>query len=153
MHRQTSVTKEDGDYCQCIKIPYFSMQSVYFRKSLTSTLKKINKEINIPIIFVAPKIKQFFSIQDRIPLPLRSGVIYQFTCEVDPRQSYVGKTYRHLGQRIKEHSKKISAIYDHRLNCTCNCNTNNFKIIDTARDHFALNIKEAIHIKYTVGER
>ena len=93
------------------------------------------------------KIKQFFSTKDKVPLPIKSGVVYKFTCEVDPRQSYIGKTYRHLGQRIKEHSTKVSAVFDHRLECGCSCKAKNFVVLDSSNDHFGLNIKEAIYIK------
>ena len=72
-----------------------------------------------------PKIKRLFSIKDKVPVALRSGVIYKFQCEVDPRRSYISKTYRHLGKRIKEHRSKLSAIYGHRLNCSCNFYVNN----------------------------
>ena len=111
-------------------MPYFSVQSIYLRKSLMSTLnlKKINKQLDVSVVFTVPKIERFFSIKDKVPITLRSGVIHKFQCEVDPRRSYIGKTYRHLGQRIKEHRNKLSAIYDHRLNCDCNCNVSNIEI-------------------------
>ena len=110
--------------------------------------RRIPEKIRPRTVYQGTKLSAFFSTKDKVPLPLKSGVVYKFTCSVDPKQSYIGKTYRHLGQRIKEHSSKISAIYDHRLNCQCTCNTNNFRVIDTATDNFSLNIKEAIHIKY-----
>ena len=98
-------------------------------------------------VFTVPKLKRFFSLKDKVALPLRSSVVYKFQCEVDPHQCYIGNTYRHLGQRVKEHKSKASAIYDHRLNCSCRCSVDQFSIIDTASDNFSLNIKEAIYIK------
>ena len=142
------VPKSDTKYTHIMKkIPFPGIQSVYFKKRLQSIFRKIDQDLNIRWVFVCPKIKQYFSNKDRTPLALQSSVVYQFTCEVDPRITYIGKTYRHLNVRIKEHQSKISAIYDHRLNCQCSCNSQNFKIIDSANDNFSLNIMESVHIK------
>ena len=135
------------NYTACIKIPYFGVQSLYFKKNLRNIMKKLDDKLDISFVFTVPKLKRFFSLKDKVALPLRSSVVYKFQCEVDPRQSYIGKTYRHLGQRVKEHKSKASAIYDHRLNCSCRCSVDQFSIIDTASDNFSLNIKEAIYIK------
>ena len=106
----------------------------------------MNKDFNMKWVFTTPKIRQMFSLKDKTNLALRSNVVYMFTCSVDPCVSYTGKTKRHLAQRVKEHNNKNSAISQHRINCDCTCNLEDFKILDTARDDFSLRIKEAIHI-------
>ena len=132
--------KEEVDYDFVFKLPYIGMQSLIVKKQLLKALKTINKDLNIRWVFTTPKIRQMFSLKDKTNLALRSNVVYKFTCSVDPCFSYVGKTKRHLAQRVKEHNNKNSAISQHRINCDCTCNLEDFKILDTAR------IKEAIHI-------
>ena len=130
-----------------IKIPYIGISSIILKKKIKQIFKKINKDFIVSCVFYTPKLSNFFSLKDFTPLPLRAGVIYEFNCEVDPRFSYIGKTKRHLGIRIKEHRQRVSAIYDHRLGCSCSCNIDNFKILDSYSDDFHLKILEAIYIK------
>ena len=104
-------------------------------------------DVNIRWVYTVNKIKNNFSNKDRCPLPLRSGVVYQFTCGVDPHSTYIGRTYRTLGVRVREHRTSRSAILDHRLSCDCSCDSNSFKILCSASDHLELNIKEALMIK------
>ena len=130
-----------------IMIPYVGIQSIIFKKKLKQHLKRISHNFTISCVFFTNKLGSCFSLKDVTPLPLRAGVVYKFVCEVDPRFSYIGKTIRHLGIRISEHNKRISAIYDHRLNCSCACSSNNFKILGTDTNDFQLKIMEAIFIK------
>ena len=50
--------------------------------------------------------------------------------------------------RFSEHLKPASAIFSHRLNCSCSCNLDNFTFLDKAKTLFELNIKEALYIKF-----
>ena len=140
--------RDDEPVCNLtVKIPYFGIQSIYFRKKLRCIFKKINNDLPIQWVFTCSKIKSQFSNKDKTPLILKSYVVYKFTCEVDPRTTYIGRTARHMNARIKEHRNYNSAISDHRLNCQCKCDSSNFKILTQAKDSFELNIKEAIYIK------
>ena len=139
--------KSDQSYSHVVKIPFFGQQSLFFKKRLQSIFNRIDPDSKVRWVFTCTKLKSYFSNKDRTPLMLKSGVVYCFTCEVDPRFTYIGKTLRHLNIRVKEHKSKISAIFDHRLNCSCRCNPENFKILASDSDGFALNIKEAFYIK------
>ena len=102
---------------------------------------------NVRLVFTCKKLRSWFSLKDSTTKLLKANVIYLFNCGVDPSISYIGKTNRQLAKRIKEHRTRISAIYDHRLSCQCHCDSDNFKILDTANDEFSLRIKEEIYIK------
>ena len=54
------------------------------------------------------RLSNFFHFKVRIPLELRSHVVYQFTCQCC-NALYLGKTCRHLHTRISEHCG-ISAL-------------------------------------------
>ena len=84
--------------------PYHSTDSTWFKfrpswkKLLTSAYLHIN------IRFIArpsPRLFHFFSFKDRIPLRLRSHVLYNFCCR-RCGASYVGETCRHLHTRVSE---------------------------------------------------
>ena len=130
-----------------IKIPYIGTPSIIFKKRLKQQFKKISNNFTISCSFFTAKLGCCFSLKDKTPISLRAGVIYKFNCEVDPHFSYIGKTIRHLGIRINEHKKRLSAIHDHRLGCSCNCTSDNFEILGSENNDFYLKIMEAIYIK------
>ena len=47
-------------------------------------------------------IQSFFNIKDKIPIELRSSVIYQYQCR-ECNLRYVGQTGKHLKERISNH--------------------------------------------------
>ena len=107
--------------------------------------------IDIKIVYTSFKVKNYFSLKCRTPLPLVANVVYQFQCSRDANITYIGKTKRHLTTRVREHGTSgQSAIKEHLDTCR-SCKTNysidHFKVIDTARNDFECSIKEAIHIK------
>ena len=69
-----------------IKIPCFREQTIYFKKNLKALLKRLNLKYEINLAFVTPKLKHFFVVKDKIPVPLASNVIYKFTYEMDSHQ-------------------------------------------------------------------
>ena len=139
--------KEEIQNCLIVKIPYFGFESLQFRKQLGKILKRAKLQDKVKIVFTVKKLRSCFSLKDSTPKILKANVVYLFTCGVDPSIQYIGKTSRHLAKRIKEHRSRISAIHDHRLNCQCSCDPDNFSILDTAQNEFALRIKEAIYIR------
>ena len=110
-------------------------------------LQKDKKDFVVNVIFTTEKLGNCFSLKDRTLVPLQVGVIYKFTCGVDPQHTYIGKTIRHLGIRIREHRTTTSAISDYRMTCNSTCNVTNLEVIDRNSDDFSLKILEAIHIK------
>lgn len=146
-----SITYSDDNTQQIssnlIKIPFIGKETQIFKKRLKQIFRKIDKNFVISVINYTHKLGQKFCLKDKTPTLIQAGVVYKFTCEVDPQNSYIGKTIRHLGIRINEHRTKTSAILDHRLDCSCSCDPDNFEVIDSSFDDFTLRILEAIHIK------
>ena len=106
--------------------------------------------IDVRIVFVSFKVKKYFSLKRRTPLPLLTNVVYKFQCLRDANQIYIGKTMRHLVTRAREHGHSPSAIHSHLELCeTCrkdfSCNL--FSVLDTGKNDFEITIKEALHIK------
>ena len=106
--------------------------------------------IDIRIVFTSYKVKNYFSLKCRAPLPLLANVVYKFQCLREANQIYIGKTVRHLATRVKEHSHTTSAIYKHLQQCnSCkeNISCDLFRILDSGKNDVDISIKEALHIK------
>ena len=132
-------------------IPYIGLPSVIFGRKLRVIFKKYYC-IDVKIVFTSFKVKNYFSLKCRTPLPLLANVVYKFTCLRDANTIYIGKTSRHLATRIREHGHSTSTVHDHLLACQmCKSNFSHdvFKILDTGSCDFEITIKEAIHIKST----
>ena len=132
------------------KLPYIGEYSDYVSRKLKILSKQLCKNTDIKISFSMFKVGNMFSTKSSSPKYLKSGVVYHFTC-AGCNDSYVGETFRHFETRVKEHLHKQSqptSIYKHlqkNPNCRSKCNESCFKIIDSARTKFTLEVKEAIH--------
>ena len=106
-------------------IPYIGLPSIIFSRKLKELFKKYYC-IDIRIVFTSFKVKNYFSLKCRTPLPLLANVVYKFKCLRDANNIYIGKTIRHLATRVKEHgtSPSNSAVSNHLTSCeTCKLNS------------------------------
>ena len=53
------------------------------------------------------QIDQFFTLKDKIPVFLCSGVVFNFKCS-DCSDTYYGKTKRHFKVRMREHLRAFA---------------------------------------------
>ena len=108
------------------------------------------------------RLNNFFNFKDKIPLNVRSLILYKFTCR-RCNSTYGGKTKRHYMVRIFEHlgislatGKKFTynpknsnntTVLNH-INCNnCNATVDNFRIIGSARNDYTLCLKESLLIQ------
>ena len=93
--------------------------------------KRFNNVFDIRFAYKSCKLSSFFSLKDKTPLPLRSKVVYKFTCLWDARVTYIGETTRPLKLRVDEHlnGKSKSAIGKHIMNCA-ECKNKDFSLQD-----------------------
>ena len=147
--RQPKVTEDRVE--TLFFIPYVGLPSLVFGKKLKGLLKT-NYNIDVKLIYTSFKVKNYFSLKARTPLPLLANVVYRFKCLCDTNNTYIGKTLRHLATRVKEHSNRPSAVKDHLSSCIpCQRNyscTNNFSVIVSGRNDYEITVKEALLIKY-----
>ena len=132
-----------------ILLPYFGQVSTNLKHQLRNLNAKFR--INCKLVFKPFKTASYFNLKSRCPKPLKSMVIYNFTCSVDQNNTYIGKTKRHLQDRVREHTEASyannSTIFNHIINCNCRVNLDNFKILHTCRTEYDLNIAEAVYIR------
>ena len=88
------------------------------------------------------------SLKPKIPMNLRSGVVYQITC---PRCNacYVGQTDRHWGTRLKEHQqRKKQPVATHLRQCRTKVDNENVEFLcSSSRGEAYLMTLEALWIR------
>ena len=149
-HKSIQNSKIKEDRVETIfLIPYIGLPSIIFSRKLKELLKKYYC-IDIRIVFTSFKVKNYFSLKCRTPLPLWANVVYKFKCLRDANNIYIGKTIRYLATRVKEHGTSTSAVFDHLACETCKSNfsRHSFLIIDSGKNDFEITVKEALHIKF-----
>ena len=161
---EPQVTEHPSKQNIFIKLPFFGNESFIIRKRLQHLIKMYYPQVKLNLIFTNDfKIANFFKFKDRIPDPLRSSVVYKYTCN-RCNSIYVGMTSRHLSTRIAEHlgvsfrsglaltSPPFSQIRNHinespDQHHNYNLNKEQFEIITSANSKYDLIIKESLIIK------
>ena len=152
---ETGVTHEKPIY---FSFPYFDPFSEKLKQDLLTLLSKYYSKDKFCVILVNNfTIGSFFNYKDKLPLHLRSSLVYKYSC-VYCTSEYVGMTTRTLGTRVAEHagisfrsgvpltSPPHSAVRDHSELCSTNVDINNFKVLATSSSEIDLKILESIHI-------
>ena len=148
-NRKSNVQPKEETVETIFCLPYIGLPSVIFGRKLKEIFKKYYC-IDVKIVFNSFKVKNYFSLKCRTPLPLVANVVYKFQCLRDANTVYIGKTTRHLATRIREHGHSTSAIHDHLLLCEmCKSNFSHsaFRILESGASDLEIIIKEALHIK------
>ena len=127
-----------------ISVPYFPGLSESFKKIFKYTPVQVCfKGVNtLKSILMHPK--------DRISNDQKKDLVYHWECKADGcNSSYIGETYRALGERVKEHSKSTtSAILKHCKDFHHPLpSIDDFNIINKEPSQVTREAKEAIHIR------
>ena len=103
------------------------------------------------VVYTTNKVKDNFIIKDRSPKHSLSKVVYQFQCPSDSEIKYVGFTNRTLRERVNEHLRPGTAIFDHISTCEAcqkhGITTEDFKVLKQCRNNWDTAIHEALLIK------
>ena len=109
-------------------LPFTGHHGLHIRSQLSKVLASAYPHISIRVVFrPSCRLSSFFPFKDRIPIALRSHVVYQFTCQCCSAL-YVGQTRRHIHTRISEHigvspltgkERSISTMSSNSLTNTC----------------------------------
>ena len=94
----------------------------------------------IKIFLLAPK--------DKDTITQKSGVFYRYKCDMlDCGDEYIGESIRTFGERLKEHFRAPSLIYDH-ANITCHhISVDSFSIVGRESHNLTRTIKEAMYTR------
>ena len=144
------VDEETKINCCYFKLPYLGEHSDFIAKKMKTLCQQFCKNTEIKLSFTMFKVGNMFSVKCKKPEYLKAGVVYHFICAAC-NSSYVGETSRYYKTRVREHLHKKSqpsSIFKHLENnpqCRSKSDESCFKIIDTARTKFTLEVKEALH--------
>ena len=130
---------------------------------LRQILCKAYPHIQFHIIFKNPfKLHMMFPFKDKVPMPLRSCVVYEFNCECNLR--YLGSTKVILHSRMSQHlgisdrtgnSLQVKSNSSVREHCTANNHQltyDNFSIIASEPNVDKLRLLESVYIKLNKPE-
>ena len=127
--------------------PYITVQ--YYKGLSESVKKKCSNDgvqvyfkggITIKNLLVAPK--------DKDPLLKKSVVIYSYKCgRVECDEEYIGECSRTFGERLKEHQKAPSPIFEYFNTAGHSISVENFSIVGRGDQNLRRAIKEALYIR------
>ena len=139
-------------------LPYLGPQSHTLARKLSQVVNTNYSTVQFnPVFTTAKRLGSFFQYKDKMPDPLRSSVIYKYSCG-NCNATYIGKTLRNLSIRTDEHKgisfrtklrlskPMLSAIREHAEQYDHLIQTNNFTILDHARNDYELCILESLWI-------
>ena len=154
-----TVPKRELSIC----LPFLGKHSLELKSKITRFADKYFPTCRIKVIFKCNnRLKNFLVFKDKIPLNVRSHLLYRYTCD-GCNAIYIGKTRRHYLVRVFEHlgislrtHKKFtynpnngnnSAILNHVNGHSCTGKEQNFKIIGSASNDYHLCLKESLLIQ------
>ena len=142
-----------------ISLPFFGAQSEKLKTEILDTLAKFYPQLDLKIILSNTyTIGSLFNYKDRLPMTLRSSIIYKYSCAHCASGTYVGLTTRPLHMRIAEHQGRSfrsgnapqnpvpSSIRDHSLKCSKQISSSEFSIIGQTKPGNHLEILESLYI-------
>ena len=128
-------------------------------KAETPICSEIRKTIRV-VFRPSCRLSSFLRFKDRIPIALRSHVVYQFTYQCCSAL-YVGQTRRHIHTRISEHMgvspltgkersiSTMSSILAHKHIHKHAVSVSDFKILSSGTSEWDLLIRESLFIYFS----
>ena len=141
-----------------VRLPFLGSTSYTLKRKISELITKHYTTVEIKFLFTTFNIGSFFKFKDKIPLTLRSMVVYKYECS-SCNAAYIGKTCRNLFMRIHEHrgysfrSQNLKLTHPAKSSIREHCEAtghpfeiDNFSILDSGDNNFDLNIKESLYI-------
>ena len=124
--------------------------TVPYMKGLSESIKNICKRCGIQVHFKSGRTikEQLVAPKGKEHITKKSGIIYRFKCDrLECDEEYIRESARTFGERLKEHLKAPSPIYDHS-NITGHTTTlENFSIVGREEQNPSRLIKESMFIR------
>ena len=139
-------------------LPYLGKLSLQIRTRINCVMKNKLPHCNFRILLQSKcKLINFFTFKYKIPIFLRSGIVYKFKCD-RCNATYYGKTKRRFKVRMCEHlgvsaltGKRVkgdndSAIKEHHLFCNHSSGFDDFSILASNNNDFKVTLMESLLI-------
>ena len=119
---------------------------VPYHQDLSERVKKSCNKFGVQVHFKGGQtIKSLLMApKEKDPITNKSGVIYRYKCnENGCEEEYIGESARTFAERLKEHQKPPSPIFDHCNISGHNININNFTIVGREDQNLTRAIKRS----------
>lgn len=125
-------------------------------KGVSEAISRVLRQQGIGATFYPPDTirGRLMHPKDKLPLSLSSNVVYKVDCQEDCGLSYVGKTIRNMGERMKEHAASIRLQQPDKSSLAKHCEesghvprTDNPTVLARAPNDAELLTKEAIFLE------
>ena len=115
-----------------VKLPFLGSTSFQIWKKHQKLFNDKLTFCNLKIVFASPiRVKSFFTVKDKLPKMLLSGLVYKYKCG-GCNATYYGKTNHHFrvwicenlgishltGKKVKIDNNKLMVIQEHLLCCS-----------------------------------
>ncbi len=146
-----------------ICLPFLGKHSLELKSRISRFANKYFPTCRIKVIFkCSNRLRNFLVFKDKIPLNVRSHLLYRYTCDGcnaiyigKTRRHYLVRTFEHLGISLRTHKKftynpkngNNSAILNHVNGQNCTGKEENFQIIGSASNDYHLCLKESLLIQ------
>ena len=137
-----------------LKLPYLGSSSDRMKKQIVSLVQKFSHTVDACVVFKSSMtIANMFPYKDRIPLAMKSSVVYRINCEACSA-FYVGKTTQCLSQRTErgKSGSEYHAFKEHTLAMGPNhtYQIDDVKIISSANNKYPYQLlqKESLLLKH-----
>ena len=137
-----------------LKLPYKPEVEMLIQKKVKKIESLLGNNIKITVAYQTTKTANFFPNKDKVPMELRSNIVYKFECE-QCKYCYFGETRRHFESRRQEHisGKQPSEIKEHKNAYNHTIKEENFKVIHQSpltKICESLYIRESLHSNMTL---
>ena len=109
-------------------------------KSLKSLFCNAYPQVDLKLIFwTTCRISNLFTIKDKIPLRLKSNVVYMVQC-TNCDAYYIGKTKRQMIRRFKDtrNPRKTTAVTEHLVQTNHDISIDNVSFLATGKTDYEL---------------
>ena len=124
--------------------------TVPYEEGLSETIKNIGKKYGIEVHFKSGKTlkDELVTPKDKDHITNKSGIIYKFKCDrLECDEEYIGETARTFGERLKEHLKAPSPVYDHGAISGHGASINGFGMVGREEHNLSRLIKESMFVR------
>ena len=141
-----------------IVLPYLGKLLLQIRTRINRVMQNKLPHCNLRIVFQSKcNLINFFTFKDKIPIFLRSGIVYKFKCS-GCNATYYGKTKRHFKVRMCEHlgvsaltGKRVkgdndSTIKEHYFFCNHSSGFDKFSILARNNNYLKVMLMESLLI-------
>ena len=108
------------------------------------------KDMALRFIFKSGKIikDEVVAPKDQDHITKKSGIIYRYKCDrLECDEEYIGETARTFEERLKEHLKAPSPIFDHSNILGHSTTINNYTVVGREEQNLSRLIKESMFIR------